>query len=673
MLASLGGFHHAVGKQILLLSVTTLFHEGHLNFEIFTPELRRATDDWNRLLAISAKTQAATIESTHILMALANCPDGVTITGLSSRGLTLEQWQSGLAECVAKSSTNPPLLVLDSKALHESARLALESAATMSMELKQPQVDEAILLYCTLRHVTIPVQELLTSAGLDVVGWMAEIEKQWQAAVAINAFEPSPPFRIAPHSFSKDGRAVLDLMRGDVEALGASVMEPHHLLLALLEYDGGAAHHALFLLEHLPRKLHEAVMNNIRGRSIASRSTVPANRQNMAPLLARIIEGAGKIAAGRSHDKITEATILESFLSVDSFALRVLRYQGVNIDELRRIAGTFELPRQENKEAEVMADIQTIKDRLHARIVGQDDAIERMLPHIQRFRFGFRNPNRPVGVFLFCGQSGSGKTEVAKELARAVFASEEQLLFLEMGQFNTPESMSIFVGAPPGYVGYGEGKLTNGLRDKPNAVVLFDEVEKAHSRVLDALLRFLDEGRISDPAGPVRDGSQCLVVLTSNVGADELGGLWQNLEQHPNIIQQRLRDEFKKRNFRVEFLNRVDEIILFRNLDKDAYVEIARRRLREDLSRLHEEHGIEVEADSSISEEIGARCIQIGEGARAVHRLVHSMVITPVIDHALRWGGQAPIRLAARVVRQGEGEARCQIDSLPNKSCGGEG
>jgi ATP-dependent Clp protease ATP-binding subunit ClpC len=281
-----------------------------------------------------------------------------------------------------------------------------------------------------------------------------------------------------------------------------------------------------------------------------------------------------------------------------------------------------------------------------------------------------------VGVFLFCGQSGSGKTEMAKELARALFASEEQLLFLEMGQFNTPESMSIFVGAPPGYVGYGEGKLTNGLRDKPNAVVLFDEVEKAHSRVLDALLRFLDEGRISDPAGPVRDGSQCLVVLTSNVGADELGGLWQNLEQHPNrhtLIQQKLRDEFKKRNFRVEFLNRVDEIILFRNLDRNAYVEIARRRLREDLSRLHKENGIEVEADPSIAEEIGAQCARIGEGARAVNRLVHSMVITPVIDHALRLGGQAPIRLAARVVSQTEGEARCQIGPLQNKSGGGAG
>ena len=413
--------------------MTTLFYEEHLNLDVFTSELRQATDDWNKLLAIAAKTQAARIESTHILMALANCPNGVTVAGLGSRGLTLDQWQSGLAECVEKSSSHPPLLVLKSTLFHESARLALKSAVARSSDLNQPQVSEAILLHCALGQVTNPVRELLTSAGLDVVGWMAEIEKQWQPVAAINAFETAPPFRIASNSFSKDGRAVLDLMRADAESLGASVMEPHHLLLALLEYEGGAAQHGLFLVEHLPRKLHEVVMTNIRGRSSCSRSTLPANRQNMSPLLARIIEGAGKLAAERSQPKITEAALLGAFLSVESFSLRMLRNQGINTEELCRIAGTFELPRQDNKEAEVMADIQTIKDRLHARIVGQDEAIERMLPHIQRFRFGFRNPNRPVGVFLFCGQSGSGKTEVAKELARAVFASEEQLLFLEMG------------------------------------------------------------------------------------------------------------------------------------------------------------------------------------------------------------------------------------------------
>src|SRR5207248_9239326 len=138
------------------------------------------------------------------------------------------------------------------------------------------------------------------------------------------------------------------------------------------------------------------------------------------------------------------------------------------------------------------------------------------------------------------------KTELAKTLAHAVYGSPENLIFLEMGQFNAPESMNIFVGAPPAYVGYGEGKLTNGLRDKPRAVVLFDEVEKAHARVLDALLRFLDEGRIDDPAGPVRDGSQCLVILTSNVGAQQLSELGKQVDASRSNARGLMRDQLRK-------------------------------------------------------------------------------------------------------------------------------
>jgi len=332
----------------------------------------------------------------------------------------------------------------------------------------------------------------------------------------------------------------------------------------------------------------------------------------------------------------------------------------VNLHELKDSVCLFQSGDDESEgdTASTVADIETIERRLRDRIIGQDEAVDRILPHVQRFRFGFRNPTRPVGVFLFCGQSGSGKTEMAKELARSVFGTEENLIFLEMGQFNSPESMNIFVGAAPGYVGYGEGQLTNGLRDKPKSVVLFDEVEKAHARVLDALLRFLDEGRISDPAGPVRDGSQCIVILTSNVGSEELGKLALEMSGQPNrrqLLRQKLREELKARSFRVEFLNRVDEIILFSNLTRENYAEIARRHLAGQLLRLKAEHEIEVTPDPSLAEAIGAWCAQLGEGARAVHRLVQYMVITPVIDQALRLGEARPLRFNARaLLRPGE-------------------
>jgi ATP-dependent Clp protease ATP-binding subunit ClpC len=267
---------------------------------------------------------------------------------------------------------------------------------------------------------------------------------------------------------------------------------------------------------------------------------------------------------------------------------------------------------------------------------------------VELMRFGFSDPGRPIGVFLFCGQSGSGKTEMAKELARAVYGSEENLIFLEMGQFNSAESMNIFVGAPPGYIGYGQGKLTNGLRDKPRAVVLFDEVEKANPKVLDALLRFLDEGKIDDPAGPVRDGSQCIVILTSNVGAAELGAMAKSLVGKPNRrteLRRALRKEFQKHKFRVEFLNRNDEVVLFRSLEKDDYVEIARRYLHKVVKRLKQERQLDVDPDPGVAQAIGTYCASIEEGARAVKRLTQRMVVVPVARFALNHRCQPGCRL----------------------------
>ena len=214
--------------------------------------------------------------------------------------------------------------------------------------------------------------------------------------------------------------------------------------------------------------------------------------------------------------------------------------------------------------------------------------------------------------------------------------------------------MNIFVGAPPGYVGYGEGKLTNGLRDKPRAVVLFDEVDKAHPRVLDALLRFLDEGKIDDPAGPIRDGTQCIVVLTSNVGSTELSNTWNEIKDNPNwrtAIREKLRDVFRQHNFRIEFLNRVDELVLFRTLEEKDYVEIASRLLQRDLERLHRERQIEVLLDPGVTGAIGAFCANIAEGAREAQRLIQTIVITPVIDFVVRNPCPLPVRVKVWAVR----------------------
>jgi ATP-dependent Clp protease ATP-binding subunit ClpA len=627
-----------------------LFINGKLNPHAFEVSLRQATHEFSDVLLAAAQTQSALVESTHFLMALAKVPGGATQRSLSQLGLSSEQWTSGLADCAQVTTDRLPPAQLTEDSLHASAGALLKGLEHQCALYNLVLVSEPMLLFCALQQATASVVDLFRSVDVDLVQLARRVEDDH-----LKPPDVVPVFKadgvLILDSFQPGAKKVLTRMQSETESLGFKAADPRHLLLSLLEHEGGTTQYGIFHQGLIPRKIEEGVMLNLRFKGKRTRGTVPLISENLQPILQHILKLAGEFA-GRDHlPRIAEPHLLRAFLGTDSAARRMLAEEKVNLNSLRAIAESADLSQDEEEDEATIADIQTVRARLQRRLVGQDDAIDRILPYVQRMRFGFTTPGRPVGVFLFCGQSGSGKTEMAKELARAVYGSEENLIFLEMGQFNAPESMNIFVGAPPGYVGYGEGKLTNGLRDKPRAVVLFDEVEKAHSKVLDALLRFLDEGRIDDPAGPVRDGSQCIVVLTSNVGAEALSQLWKQLENNPNwraLVREKLRQEFERNQFRPEFLNRVDELILFRTLTTNDYTEIARRLLARDLERLRTERAIDVIPDADLAQAIGEYCATINEGARAAQRLTQSAVITPVIDFILRQNCTPPVRLKVK-------------------------
>jgi ATP-dependent Clp protease ATP-binding subunit ClpC len=426
--------------------------------------------------------------------------------------------------------------------------------------------------------------------------------------------------------------------------------------LALIAHEGGATRYGLHFQGISPTRLQEGVVLHLRSRAKRQRSAVPPDREHLQAILQQILKQAGAIAACAHAGKVAEVHLLRALLETESPVRSLLEDEKVNVAQLRTTAERFETASDDEEEdVSAIADIETIRKRLQDRLVGQDFAIEQILPYVELMRFGFTDPDRPVGVFFFCGQSGSGKTEMAKELARAVYGSEENLIFLEMGQFNAPESMNIFVGAPPGYVGFGQGKLTNGLRDKPRAVVLFDEVEKAHPRVLDALLRFLDEGKIDDPAGSLRDGSQCVVILTSNVGAEKLSQLSTQIGDDPfqrTRVRKTLRAELKLQKFRVEFLNRVDEVLLFHTLTKKDYAEIAGRYLAKMKEKLEKDRQIHVALDPSVESAIGDYCSEISEGARAVRRLARAVVLLPASRFVLKNACKPPVHLKVKAVRE---------------------
>ncbi len=641
-----------------------IMFSGKLNLQAFEMDLRRGTHDLNDALAAAARTNSAAIESTHFLMALARIPGGMTQKSLTRLHLTVEQWESGLAGCAETLEGQQPPAHITAASLHASARNMLDAAKGYCAQYNLEHITEPVLLLSALMHATSAVSELCQDADINLEKWRAEIETSLKPFKALLVFNDDGT--VKTDSFSPGARKVLNLLRTETESLGYEIADPRHLLLALLAHEGGVAQYGLYQQGLSPRKLQEATMLNLRSKARRTRSIVPPERKHFQLLLQNILERAAKLAGEDRVDRIDERHILRALLALESTASRILAGEKVNIATLDEIAENYDLSQDDKEEEVTIADLETIQRGLKEKIVGQDDAIERVLPYIQRMRFGFTTPGRPVGVFLFCGQSGSGKTEMAKALARAVYGSEDNLIFLEMGQFNTRESMNIFVGAPPGYIGYGEGKLTNGLRDRPRAVVLFDEVEKADSLVLDALLRFLDEGKIDDPAGPMRDGSQCLIILTSNISTDEISALWDKYADDPSAlaaaIRPILRKEFEKIKVRPEFLNRVDELILFRTLTRTHYIEIAKRLLARDLERLRQEYRIEVTPDPQLAAAIGVYCSTLNEGARAAQRLTQSLVITPIIDFVLRQGRKPPVRLRVKTERTNTGGCIVEFD-----------
>jgi ATP-dependent Clp protease ATP-binding subunit ClpB len=218
-----------------------------------------------------------------------------------------------------------------------------------------------------------------------------------------------------------------------------------------------------------------------------------------------------------------------------------------------------------------------MEEALHRRVVGQEEAVQAVSNAVRRARAGLQDPNRPIGTFIFLGPTGVGKTELARALAEFLFDTEEAMIRIDMSEYQERHTVSRLIGAPPGYVGYEEaGQLTEAVRRRPYSVVLFDEIEKAHPEVFNTLLQLLDEGRLTDGQGRTVDFRNTIIIMTSNVGSRWIKDL--GVEEARDKVMEEL-----DRIFRPEFLNRIDEIILFRSLTKEdllKIVDIQMRRLR---------------------------------------------------------------------------------------------
>jgi ATP-dependent Clp protease ATP-binding subunit ClpC len=276
-----------------------------------------------------------------------------------------------------------------------------------------------------------------------------------------------------------------------------------------------------------------------------------------------------------------------------------------------------------------------MEDRLHERIIGQSEAIHAVADAIRRARSGMKDPRRPIGSFIFIGPSGVGKTELAKALAEFMFDDEEALVRIDMSEYHEQHTVSRLFGAPPGYVGYEEGgQLTEAVRRRPYRVVLFDEIEKAHPDVWNALLQILDDGRLTDGQGRVVDFRNTVLIMTSNLGTEFVrrNGALGFLQKDETNEDREAHDKIEKAlkgTFRPEFLNRIDEIIMFSALTLEQMKEIVTLQMKDIRTRL-EEHGLKVELTAAAREWLASEGYDQNLGARPLKRALQKYVESPL-------------------------------------------
>ncbi|MEA5594614.1 ATP-dependent Clp protease ATP-binding subunit [Rivularia sp. UHCC 0363] len=274
-----------------------------------------------------------------------------------------------------------------------------------------------------------------------------------------------------------------------------------------------------------------------------------------------------------------------------------------------------------------------LEDTLHQRLIGQEQAVTAVSKAIRRARVGLKNPNRPIASFIFSGPTGVGKTELAKSLASYFFGSEESMIRLDMSEYMERHTVSKLIGSPPGFVGYDEGgQLTEAVRRKPYTVILFDEIEKAHPDIFNMLLQMLDDGHLTDAKGRKVDFKNTLIILTSNIGSRVIekggGGLGFDLENEAEANYNRIKtlvNEELKNYFRPEFLNRLDEIIVFTQLKKDEIKEIAEILLKEVTSRLAEKE-ISLQMSESFKDLVVQQGYNPSYGARPLRRAIMNLL-----------------------------------------------
>ncbi|HZK23173.1 MAG TPA: ATP-dependent Clp protease ATP-binding subunit, partial [Atopostipes sp.] len=378
-----------------------------------------------------------------------------------------------------------------------------------------------------------------------------------------------------------------------------------------------------------------------------------------------------EIAARIRQEEIEQTEKIERLIRVKQSDRPVVSSEDI-ADVLGQWTG---IPVNELQETE-STKLLELEDTLHERVIGQDKAVTAISKAVRRARSGIKDPNRPIGTFMFLGPTGVGKTELAKTLAEVMFGSEEDLIRIDMSEYMEKFSTSRLVGSPPGYVGYDEGgQLTEKIRQKPYSVILLDEIEKAHPDVFNILLQVLDDGVLTDGKGRRVDFKNTIIIMSSNLGATalrdekEVGFGAADRKFDHNSMESKIREEMKK-HFRPEFLNRIDESIVFHTLEKEQLREIT-RLLTNDLIKQLAEKNIDLRITSAALDVIAEEGYNPEYGARPLRRAIQNLIEDRLSDEIIGGTIKADDKITIGA-SQGEITLRHRQNSAKSESENGE-
>ena len=422
--------------------------------------------------------------------------------------------------------------------------------------------------------------------------------------------------------------------------------EHHHVTYTISALEAAARlSHRYVSDRHLPDKAIDLI-DEAAAKLRVDIYSMPPELKDMKRQLRELTNKEEEAWAARDYEQAAQYKSERLKLEAEFTALRDTWREEQQLDEVveesdiaQVVAVWTGIPVSEllQTEAEKLLDME---DRLHERIVGQEEGVAAVSDAIRRARSGLRDPKRPIGSFIFLGASGVGKTELAKALAWFLFDDEDALLRIDMSEYRERHAASRLYGAPPGYVGYEEGgQLTEAVRRRPYQVVLFDEIEKAHPDVWNVLLQILEDGRLTDGQGHVVDFRNTVLIMTSNIGTSytKKGGAlgFQRGDATPEQVQfEKQVREGLKRTFRPEFLNRVDEIIIFHDLSKEHVIQIVDLQMAEIAERLGE-RGLEVELTEAAREWLSEEGYDPQFGARPLRRTLQRYVESPLARQLL--------------------------------------